>query len=204
MYFSDLIQVRRNQRIGAAGVFQGPADKGDISSLYNEVFHAWFDQYVENAALSSAWLLKAMREQSQFGDDIAHKSEEAMSELAQQIISTMQDGNSPPTYDEILKMGRKSAWYIALTPQHNESEQIWANDAGAGKAMSEKLYYATVWILFNGASNPLPHRAPGTPGAASPLIAGLDDGDVLGELRKFFMSKIRNRGASLKKNTQKP
>jgi hypothetical protein len=60
-----------------------------------------------------------------------------------------------------------------LTPGHNEPKQRWAGDAGANKEMTEELYYASIWVLYNGNKNP----APG-------------GGNQLDALKKFFANKF--------------
>jgi hypothetical protein len=114
-----------------------------------------------------------------------------MSEMINHVIDELASGGAIPTYDEILAMPVSSAWRTALTPGHNEKGEKWAHDPGASRLMTEELYYATLWILDNGWEHCLPHRRPYRKGIDSPLVAGLDDGNVLLELKRHFARRYR-------------
>ena len=63
----------------------------------------------------------------------------------------------------------------ALKPGHNEPGQTTCgkNVAGSDREMSEELYYATIWVLYNGNKNP-------APGGVNQLAA----------TKRFFASKF--------------
>jgi hypothetical protein len=49
-------------------------------------------------------------------------------------------------------MGPDSEWRHALTPGHEEKGEAFAEDAGVSKPMKENLYYATLCVMYCGAS----------------------------------------------------
>jgi hypothetical protein len=84
-----------------------------------------------------------------------------------------------------------SNWYTSITPGHDGKGEKWEGDPTAVIVMTEELYYATLWVLGNGLENCLPHRRPFRPGVDSPLVAGLNDGNVLRELKIYFVQTYR-------------
>jgi hypothetical protein len=100
-----------------------------------------------------------MDSQKQFGGEVRDKAEEAMSETIDQAINNMGAKGGVLTYDELMKLKPSDDRRYNLTPGHNEPGQhMWKNNAGSEKEMSEELYYATIWVMYNGNKNPAPKR----------------------------------------------
>ncbi|MFN0016928.1 MAG: RHS repeat domain-containing protein [Pirellulaceae bacterium] len=206
LYKGNADGFQRN-RFGRTWIEVGPAMQALLDALANgqtsplvpstvmqEMFHAWFNN-VATWTTECEWLKKIMRAQTQFGKDTFEKSEEAMSELIDHLVFQLATGKRVPTYREIMegkdKDNEMREWWRALRPGHNDKGEKWPDDPGADKPMSENLYYATIWVLFNLGKNPLPHRQKGP----APL-RGLSDGDVPHHLKLFFMEQFRKNWKS--------
>jgi len=157
------------------------------------------DLELENNALAGLWLYKTMNSQFQYsGSRQRDLVEEAMSETVNALINHMSGGVAPPTYKDITE--NKAFGWRAITPQHTEpGEKFERCKTLANRPISQTLYYATIWILDHGYANPLPHRRPGTPCAKSPAIAGLSDGDVLLELKKYYATKYHPKWSAVER-----
>ncbi len=183
LYIGDL-EARHFVQFGNAGrIVPGPIVPS-MGAVYNELFHAWWDQVGEER-IGAAWIRELMWRQSQFGSDQMAKAEEAMSEVINLIINELEVRHEIPTYDEI-RQTPLNHWLQGICPGHTGKDEFWPNDPGAKQPMREELYYATIWILHNGFKNPLPHRQTGF----GPLD-GLTDGDILRHLKEFFVKVYR-------------
>ena len=111
-----------------------------LGSLHNEAFHAWFDQCFEERSLAGAWLWGIIDRQSQFGRKKREKAEEAMSEMIDQAIATLEEGETIPTYDDVMEMEATSHWRQAIKPGLMEEREKFARDSGAELDMTEELY----------------------------------------------------------------
>jgi hypothetical protein len=115
-----------------------------------------------------------MDSQKQFGGQVRDKAEEAMSETIDQVISDLDTKRGVLTYDELMKLDAADNRRQNLTPGHNEPGQhVWDNNAGSEKEMTEELYYASIWVMYNGNKNPAPNG-----------------GNQLDALKKFFANKF--------------
>ncbi len=169
--YLDELNIQRLGRIGNAGRFNPTTDATALGNVYNEAFHAWFWGNKQ----SLGWLINTMNSQTQFGQLMLEKAEEAMSETINQVINELESGRQVLTYDALMKLKPTDDRRYNLTPGHNEPEQtMWGrHGAGSEKEMSEELYYATIWVLYNGNKNP-------TPGGGNQLAA----------TKKFFANKF--------------
>jgi hypothetical protein len=150
----DELNIRRLTRIGNAGKFDPATDATALGNVYNEAFHAWF--WGNKSSLG--WLLPTMNSQRQFGQEVERKTEEAMSECIHQVVNDLESGRPILSYDELMTLKPIDERRDALKPGHNEPGQTtWGkNVAGSEREMSEELYYATIWVLYNGNKNPAP------------------------------------------------
>ncbi len=150
--YLDQISILRLTRIGQNGNFNPQTDQTAFGTIYNEAFHAWF---LSNDR-SLGWLHKTMDSQQQFGGSTRFKAEEAMSETVNQIVNDIDIGRGVLSYDDLMALKPTDERRQNLTPGHNEPDQQWAKDPGSRKEMSEELYYATIWIMYNGDKDPAP------------------------------------------------
>jgi len=115
-----------------------------LGMLHNEAFHAWYQQHAK-----STWYGRIVRNQSQYTSYRNEKAEEAASEMVHSTIVHMEaTGEKPPVFSDARKRG------ITISPEHNEKGQDWHGHADASLPMSEELYYATLWIMYNGSKDP--------------------------------------------------
>jgi hypothetical protein len=169
----DEFNILRLSRIGNVGKFNPATDSTALGNVYNEAFHAWF----WGNKPSLGWLLKTMNSQKQFGELLLDKAEEAVSETINQVINDLESGRPILTYDELMKLNPSDDRRYNLTPGHNEPGQTtWGkHGAGSEKKMSEALYYAAIWVLYNGNKNPAP-----------------SGGNQLAATKKFFANKFHS------------
>jgi hypothetical protein len=151
---TDII-FRRYARIGKAGVF-GPTDVCAIGPTYNELWHAWYDKYLEETD-SSNWLKQLVQNERQYGKgDVLYgtqieMAEEAVSNLVNRIIDALESKQPIPTYREALE---SDGWKRWLTPTHDDPGEKWAGNAKSSLPMSERLFYATIWLMYHGDRHP--------------------------------------------------
>jgi len=79
-----------------------------------------------------------------------------MSETINQIVNDLESGRPVLTYDELMTLRPTDYRWHNLTPGHNEpGQRTWGRHvAGSDKPMSEELYYASIWVLYNGGRRP--------------------------------------------------
>jgi hypothetical protein len=119
-----------------------PTDKTsalNIGEVYNEAFHAWFDQ----EGKKSDWLMEIMKRQTQY---VAGKRIEMAEEAMSELINYLSDKPywEYPTYEDAMKTIRSS-----MVPGHN-----YKKSEGGETPISKELYYATLWIMRNGGVDP--------------------------------------------------
>ncbi len=112
--------------------------------------------------------------QKQFGGQVRDKAEEAISETIDQVIGDLDAKRGVLTYDELMKLNPADNRRHNLTPGHNEpGQRRWDDNAGSEKEMSEELYYASIWVMYNGNKNPAPKG-----------------GNPLDALKRFFANRF--------------
>ncbi len=172
----DLVQYAR---LGAFGNIVESDPAVNPAGLFNELFHAY---YWLKGEQGFRWLKGITRHQTQFETNRDDKAQEAMSETIQQLVQAIAKKEKILTYDEILARGPNDDWYRNLTPQHVKT---WPNDPTINEPMSETLYYATVWVLYNG------NKDPYVPRPTSHLAYGDNIPGQLAELKRFFAKTFR-------------
>jgi hypothetical protein len=121
--------------------------------LYNEAFHAFYDQFIEEHP-SARWLRQLIAEQLQYpASRRRYMTEEAISETVSFMIGLLEDGRTLPAYADLIR-GQADI----ISPMHNDRRGTFAGIPSANAPISEELYYATYWLLFHGTADPIAGR----------------------------------------------
>jgi hypothetical protein len=176
-----------------------PSIRSSIGTVYNEGFHAWLDGV--GSQDNTKWLLDYLSEQKQLIDTTSSfetlapswfvhfrgqshevKAEEAMSNVIDKLVSNyLSSGRPVPTYQEMLRDNKD-----ALTPGHNDSpDEPFYGDPTASIPISEQLYYATIWLMYNGNKDPL------QPASTAVGYHRFPEAERELEIKRFFAQSFR-------------
>ena len=189
----DLL-IKRYTRVGRAGAIDPKIDGtgGLAGTVYNEAFHAWFDQAKE--ARQTSWLSQIIARQYQFQTQSNHPpqrelAEEAMSEMIDYVTNVLASG--APVLDYHAALANRT-WRQYLEPGHYDSaSERFFNVPEAKNAMTEELFYATIWVLYNGNREPPTRTYLTRPDTKLRITSATARLERLIAMKYFFVDKFR-------------
>ena len=156
---------------GKDGALKSNLVSPQLGKLYNEMWHAWWDQRLEEGD-DCAWLYNIMKHlaQNEYGDgsDPLGMLEEAMSETAENAM---------------LAAGNKSVGLAKRDPCYQEdraSPSHWAGEPADDRPISETAWDVLIHALENGCKPPRDGKGPVS-----------DPNDVRGNLDRLRNSRSR-------------
>ncbi|MFQ6045695.1 MAG: hypothetical protein ACE5PT_04950 [Gemmatimonadales bacterium] len=114
----------------------------DLPTIYNELWHAFWDQILEERG-ACAWLYAiAQAEARDRYDGNLDMVEEAMSETVDTVVWSLLTGSRRGRTPDLSYDGN------AQPPAHNDRGEKWEGEPLANQKISEELYDVTLYVLF--------------------------------------------------------
>ena len=128
----------------------------DLSTIFNEMEHAYYDQEIEYNTKCCSWIMDIIKAEAKtmYNNDTDYL-DEAMSETFDALASEF---TRFFLFKDKLNLGYGRN---AQEPAHTDKGEKWYGDKYAVKKMSKAMYYTTLYVFFNGCSLPPGYTASG-------------------------------------------